>query len=151
MSNEELINALTTKFPDAEVKQGNQYPEIAVQLAELHATAVVLKTAPELAFDYMVCLSGVDYPEHIAVVYHLESTVQGHFIVLKVKTADREQPEVETLSDLWPTAEFHEREVFDLLGVKFSKHPDLRRLFLDESWGYPLRKDYVDDIHVVER
>lgn len=151
MSNEELINTLTTKFPSAEVKQGMQYPEITVPLAELHTIAAVLKTATELAFDYMVCLSGVDYPEHIAVVYHLESTVHGHFIVMKVKTADRVQPEVETLSDLWPTAEFHEREVFDLLGVKFSKHPDLRRLFLDDSWGFPLRKDFTDDIHVVER
>jgi len=151
MSNEELITTLTAKFPSAEVRQGTQYPEITVPLAELHAIAAELKSSPGLAFDYLVCLSGVDYPEHIAVVYHLESTVQKHFIVLKVKTADRVQPEVETLSDLWPTAEFHEREVYDLLGVKFSNHPDLRRLFLDDSWGFPLRKDYVDDIHVVER
>jgi NADH:ubiquinone oxidoreductase subunit C len=58
---------------------------------------------------------------------------------------------LDSVTDIWPTAEFHEREIYDLLGIKFNNHPDLRRLFLDETWGFPLRKDFKDDIHVVER
>jgi NADH-quinone oxidoreductase subunit C len=151
MSNEELITYLSKQFPGAEVKQGTQYVEVIAGADELHKVAKSLKDSQETAFDYLVCLSGVDYPDYMSVVYHLESTKFRHFIVLKVKTSGRENPAIDTVSDIWPTAEFHEREVFDLLGVKFNNHPDLRRLFLDESWGYPLRKDYVDEIHIVER
>jgi NADH-quinone oxidoreductase subunit C len=71
--------------------------------------------------------------------------------VLKVRTADRENAEVDSVNDIWATAEFHEREVFDLLGVRFNNHPDLRRLFLDDEWGFPLRKDYRDEINIIER
>ena len=151
MTNEQLTTYLSGKFQDIELKQGTQYLEITVPNTKLHSFARMLKDTTELAFDYLVCLSGVDYPDHIAVVYHLESTTNGHFIVLKVKTGDRQDPRLDTLCDVWPTAEFHEREVFDLLGVTFNNHPDLRRLFLEDNWGFPLRKDYVDDIHIVER
>ena len=72
-------------------------------------------------------------------------------VVLKVKTSDRENPEFHSVTEIWRTAEFHEREVYDLLGIKFTGHPDLRRLFLDSSWGFPLRKDYVDDINIVTK
>ena len=85
------------------------------------------------------------------VVYHLESTVHGHKMVLKVKISDRENPAVDTVSDIWKTAEFHEREVYDLFGIKFNNHPDLRRILLEEDWeGYPLRKDYKDEVNIVE-
>ena len=89
--------------------------------------------------------------KYLMVVYHLESTKQGHTIVLKVKTEDRQNPVFDTVCDIWRTAEFHEREIFDLLGIRFNNHPDLRRLFLDENWvGYPLRKDYQDEVNIVE-
>jgi NADH:ubiquinone oxidoreductase subunit C len=85
------------------------------------------------------------------VVYHLRSTKLGHELVLKVKTEDRENPSFDTVCDIWRTAEFHEREIFDLLGIRFNNHPDLRRMFLDENWvGYPLRKDYSDEVNIVE-
>ena len=87
----------------------------------------------------------------MGVVYHLFSTKYNHGIVLKTRTADRENPHLDSVSDIWKTADFHEREVFDLLGIRFTNHPDLRRLFLDSSWGYPLRKDYVDDINIVTK
>lgn len=151
MTNEQLSGFLASTFPDAVVKQGTQYPEITVPVADLLSTARKLKESAETAFDYLVCLTGVDYPEYISLVYHLESTSLHHFIVLKATTSGRQEPVADTVSDLWPTAEFHEREVFDLLGVKFNNHPDLRRLFLDDSWGHPLRKDYKDDVHIVER
>lgn len=151
MTQEELIAYFNAHFPEAEVKQGTQYIEMTVAHTDLHAVALRLKESGETAFDYLVCLTGVDYPEFMHVVYHLESTSHKHFIVLKAKTDGRQDPNVDTVSDIWPTAEFLEREVYDLLGVKFNNHPDLRRLFLDENWGYPLRKDYTDDVHIVTR
>ncbi len=151
MTNEQLSAYLSARFPDVEIKQGVQYLEITVPAVNLHDVARHLKDTAELAFDYLVCLSGVDYPEYISVVYHLESTKHSHFLVMKVKTKDRQDSSIDTVCDVWPTAEFHEREVYDLLGVKFNNHPDLRRLFLDENWGFPLRKDYVDEVHIVAR
>jgi len=71
--------------------------------------------------------------------------------VIKTRTGDRTNPEIDSVTDLWETADFNEREAYDLLGIKFKNHPDLRRLFLDRSWGFPLRKDYVDDINIVTR
>jgi NADH:ubiquinone oxidoreductase subunit C len=87
----------------------------------------------------------------MTVIYHLESTLYRHMMVLRANTADRENPVLDTVSDIWPTADFHEREVYDLLGVRFANHPDLRRLLLWEGWGYPLRKDYVDEVRIVDR
>jgi NADH:ubiquinone oxidoreductase subunit C len=72
-------------------------------------------------------------------------------MVLKARTSDRNNPELDTVSDIWKTAEYHEREVFDLLGIKFNNHPDLRRFFLDKTFGYPLRKDFRDDVNVVTK
>jgi NADH:ubiquinone oxidoreductase subunit C len=72
-------------------------------------------------------------------------------IVLKTMVSDRVNPVIDSLCSLWPAADFHEREVFDLLGIKFRGHPDLRRLFLDSTWGYPLRKDYKDDINILAK
>jgi NADH-quinone oxidoreductase subunit C len=151
MTNEQLIEQLSAANPDAVVKQGTQYPEITVAHDKMHMFMQNLKSDPNMAFDYLVCESGVDYPAFIQVVYHLESTTHKHFLVVKVNTENRETPALDTVTDIWPTAEFHEREIYDLLGIKFNNHPDLRRLFLDETWGFPLRKDFKDDIHVVER
>lgn len=151
MTNEALITAIGKKEAQAETKTGAQYVETFVPLARLHDFMVQLKEDKDLAFDYLICVTGVDHADHLQMVYHLESTTHKHMLVVKVKTADRQNPVVDTVSDIWPTAEFHEREAFDLLGITFSNHPDLRRLFLDESWGFPLRKDYKDDIHIVSR
>ena len=83
-------------------------------------------------------------------VYHLTSTVHGHAIVIKAKL-DRIDPDIETISDIWRTAEFHEREAYDLFGVRFLHHPDLRRLFMtDEHNGWPLRKDYEDPVNMIK-
>jgi NADH:ubiquinone oxidoreductase subunit C len=109
-----------------------------------------LKEDEQTQFDYLYCLSGVDWGEALGVVYHLESTEHRHRIVVRVKTEDREHPKLDTLCKLWYTAEFHEREVFDFFGIEFTDHPNLKRLFLTEEWeGYPLRKDYVDEINMI--
>jgi NADH-quinone oxidoreductase subunit C len=71
-------------------------------------------------------------------------------LVLKSRTG-RDNPNLDSVCDIWKAAEFLEREIYDLLGIKFNNHPDLRRLFLDSSWGFPLRKDYKDDINIVSK
>ena len=151
MTNEELQACLTGEFPKAEITLGKQYVEMVVQAEDLHETSVKLKAIPVLSFDYLFCLTGVDYPEKMQIVYHLESVIHRHTVVLKTNTADRVDPKVDTVSDVWQTAKYHEREVYDLLGVKFNNHDDLRRLFLDDTWGFPLRKDYKDEVRIVER
>ena len=134
-----------------EIKEGKQYPEVTVLPSQLYSLAKQLREREEVQFDFLFCLSGVDYGQDLGVVYHLRSTVFEHTVVLKTRTSDREHPQFDSVSDIWKTADFHEREVFDLLGIKFNHHPDLRRLFLDNSWGFPLRKDYADDINIVTR
>ena len=151
MTNEELQACLAGEFPNAGVTIGKQYVEVVVKAEDLHATSEKLKMLPELSFDYLICLTGVDYAEKMQIVYHLESTKHRHVVVLKTNTADRLDPNVDTVSDVWQTAKYHEREVYDLLGVKFNHHKDLRRLFLEDGWGFPLRKDYNDEVRIVER
>jgi NADH:ubiquinone oxidoreductase subunit C len=151
MTNEELQSYLTERFSEAEIKLGAQYVEMTVSNENLHATAVKLKQTDELSFDYLFCLTGVDYPTNMGIIYHLESIRHQHVMVLKVRTADRITPSIDTVSDVWITAKYHEREAYDLLGIIFNNHTDLRRVFLDDDWGFPLRKDYVDEIRIVER
>jgi NADH-quinone oxidoreductase subunit C len=151
MTNEELKLVLTEKFPEAEVVQGIQYVEMTVAAGALHDAAVLLKENDEISFDYLFCLTGVDYAENMGIIYHLESIKHRHVMVLKVRTADRVNPAIDTVSDVWITAKYHEREAYDLLGIHFNNHTDLRRLFLEDGWGFPLRKDYVDEVRIVER
>ena len=137
--------------PEVEIKDGRQFLEVSIPSSKFYQIARKLRERAETSFDYLSCLSGVDYGQELGVVYHLFSTKLNHAIVLKTRTADREKPQMDSVSDIWKTADFHEREVFDLLGIRFNNHPDLRRLFLDSSWGYPLRKDYTDDINIVTK
>ena len=101
---------------------------------------------PELGFDCLSNESGVDYKDRIEVVYHLFSYRLRHGAVLKVKLP-RENPSVKTLEEIWRSANWMEREIFDLLGVNFDGHSDMRRLLMPEDWeGYPLRKDFVEPL-----
>ena len=136
---------------DLEIIEGKQFIEVTVPQSKLHSLARQLHEREEAQFDFLFCLSGVDYGTDLGVVYHLRSTIHNHVVVLKSRTSDRENPNFDTVSDIWRTADFHEREAFDLLGIRFNNHPDLRRLFLDSSWGFPLRKDYVDNINIVTK
>jgi len=132
--------------------ENNQFLSFNIPLNDFHNLAKNLKESEATSFDYLFCLTGMDYGDSLGVVYHLRSTKHKHEIVLKVKAGDRENPVIDSVCDIWKTAEFHEREVFDLFGIKFNNHPDLRRIFLDEKWqGHPLRKDYVDEVNIVER
>lgn len=123
-----------------------------------------LRDTPGLHFDYLECLSGVDHgPEagQISVVYHLMSIPYGHRIVLKARLPrgaaapedTSELPGLPSVTGVWRTADWHEREAYDLVGIHFEGHPDLRRILMPEDWpGHPLRKDYEnpDSYHGVQ-
>jgi len=98
----------------------------------------------DLKFDLLSAVVGMDWKDSLGVVYYLTSTSRNwEMIVVKVAVADRENPMIHSVSDLWHVANFQEREVFDFYGIKFINHPDMRRFFLRNDWvGYPLRKDY---------
>jgi NADH-quinone oxidoreductase subunit C len=151
MTNEALQNLISSWIPELEfTAEKSQFLNITVQPEQLHQLMSQLKNNSETNFDYLFCLSGVDWGKELGVVYHLESTTHRHQLVVKVKTENRENPTLDTVCDIWYTAEFHEREVFDFFGILFNNHPNLKRLFLTEDWdGFPLRKDYVDEINMV--
>lgn len=151
MDNEALQNLIGSWVPDLTfAEEGSQFLNISVQPKNFYQLMFQLKNNPQTNFDYLFCLTGVDWETALGVVYHLESTTHRHIIVVKVQTEERENPTLDSVFDIWATAEFHEREVFDFFGVKFNNHPNLKRLFLTDEWiGYPLRKDYVDEINMV--
>lgn len=145
MQTEELTTLITSLAPDQKPGISKQYPEFILPAEKLHEVAKTLKENPQTKMDYLFSLTAADRKDGLNVIYHLTSTEYHHTVVLRVILADKENPMVATLSDLWSAAEYFEREVFDLFGIKFENHPDLRRLFLDDEWvGYPLRKDYKD-------
>lgn len=116
---------------------------VTVPAGEFHAVAQSLRDDPEMRFDFLVCMTGMDWGETLGVVYHLRSTTLGHEIVLRTETSDRENPELQSVSDLWEAAQLNEREVYDFYGIRFIGNSDMRRLYLRNDWvGYPFRKDY---------
>lgn len=131
--------------------EGSQFLNVIVPAESLHDVMLRLRNDKETHFDYLFCESGVDWEKTLSVVYHLESTSFRHQLVVKVHTEDREHPNFDTVADIWATAEFHEREIFDLFGIKFNNHPNLKHLILSEDgWdGHPLRKDYIDELNMV--
>jgi NADH-quinone oxidoreductase subunit C/D len=129
-------------FPEATFEEG-EWLLVNIPDAKWHSLAKTLKEDPELEFDYLVSLIGLDRTETIGVMYYLTSTRLGHNISVYVSTDNRETPMLHTISDLWQVANLYEREVYDFFGIVFINHPDMRRLFLRNDWvGYPLRKDY---------
>jgi NADH-quinone oxidoreductase subunit C len=137
-------------------------PWIEVRADRLAEVCLFLRDDSQLRFNMLHCITGVDYfqPDakkaaaagwqpHVEVLYHLSSLVRRHRLMLRVSLprwqgdAKGRPPEVPTVSHVWSTADWHEREVFDLVGINFIGHPDLRRILLSEDWqGHPLRKDY---------
>ena len=144
MTTEDVLQALQTKFPDVSFELVETKPESAIRVPGERITdvAAYLKDDPELSFDSLMCLSGVDRQGSFEVVYHIHSMTHNHRTVLKVSLTG-EKPQVPTVSHIWRTAEWHEREAYDLVGIRFLNHPDLRRILLPDDWeGHPLRKDY---------
>ncbi len=151
MDKVQLAEFITGISPDSQVIQGKQFVEVTVNPDQLHSLASELKSNKATDFDFLLCLTGMDWGTEMGVIYHLRSTTLKHHVVLKIRLSDHENAHIISLCDIWPGAEYHEREVYDLLGIKFDGHPDLRRLFLDSTWGFPLRKDFKDDVNIVSK
>ncbi len=117
-------------------------PTLVVNKERWLELARFLKEEPELSFVYLNDIVGIDTVQHMEVVYHLVSIAHREHLSVKVRT-DREEASVPSVVSVWPGANWQEREAFDLLGIRFAGHPDLRRIMLPEDWvGHPLRKDY---------
>jgi len=144
-----IIKSLREKFPQViiDISSLRSLPnELTVRLPKEKIIEVCkfLRDNPQLDFNYLSDLCGVDYPEReerFEVVYHLYSLSKNHRLRLKISVKEGES--VPSVSGIWRTANWHEREAYDLLGIQFEGHPDLRRILLPEDWdGYPLRKEY---------
>ncbi len=143
MSPEEIHQRLKGEGYEVTYQSTAPDPHIVVPREKLRDIAAYLKENPDLAFDSLMCLSGVDRGEELEVVYHLLSYKHRHRVTLKVRLP-KDNPVVPTVSSFWPTAEWHEREAYDLVGMRFDGHPDHRRILLPDDWeGHPLRKDYA--------
>jgi len=150
MNNEELKIKLTELIPSATFEEGAEWITVFAEPSTWKGIAQHLRSTAGFECDYLFCLTCIDWKTHLTVVYHLTSTIYRHTLVVKSKL-DRNNPEIETVSDIWRTAEFHEREVYELFGVKFLHHPDLRRLILTDDFnGYPLRKDFEDPVNMIK-
>jgi NADH:ubiquinone oxidoreductase subunit C len=150
MTNKELKTRITELLPSATFEESGEWLNIIVDSKDWKLFAKNLRTNADLNFDFLFCVTCVDWKTHLTMVYHFTSTTHRHNIVVKSKL-DRNNPEIETVCDIWRTAEFHEREQYEMFGVEFLNHPDLRRLILeDDMVGFPLRKDFEDPINMIK-
>lgn len=145
---EDILSKLHGEFNEhiVEVDHEAKQPSVTIESSKILEVCKFLHTNKDLYFDHLSCLSGVDYgaEQNLGVVYHLYSIPFDHAIVLKVKL-NRNKPEIPTITPIWKGADWHEREVFDMYGIKFLEHPDLRRILMPADWeGHPLRKDYKE-------
>jgi len=150
MTNEQLKIKLSELRASINFEEGGQWLNVNIDPKDWLPFSKSLRNDPGLNLDYLFCLTCIDWKTHLTMVYHLESTQYRHTIVVKSKL-DRNHPEIETVSHTWRTAEFHEREVYELFGVIFLNHPDLRLLILPDGWEgkSPLRKDFEDPVNMV--
>lgn len=150
MTNEELKSKITELLATATVEEGGQWLTINVEPGEWRLLAERLRNDPSLFFDYLFCLTCIDWKTHLTMVYHLDSTKFRHVVVIKSKLP-ADNPVIETVSDIWKTADFHEREVYEMFGVNFRGHPDLRLLILPDGWEgkRPMLKDFEDPVNMI--
>jgi len=142
-----VVDGLRAVLPELEpVVRDDGWVEVKVPRERWLSIAQTLRDDERLGFDYLSLISAVDYKEKgFQVVYHLLSLMANKKLVVKVDAPERDNPVVPSVVSVWPTANFHEREAWDLMGVRFEGHPNLKRILMREDWvGHPLRKDYVD-------
>ncbi|MCX7012981.1 MAG: NADH-quinone oxidoreductase subunit C [Candidatus Sumerlaeota bacterium] len=145
MDTKDIYAALAKKFGDAIEPcpaglAGD--PFVVVKPERLHEVMTHLRDDPALTMNQLTLITGVDRGDVIESVYHLYSYKHFHSAVIKVRL-NREAPEVDSVADLWGAADWHERECFDMVGIVYRGHPDLKRILLPDDWeGHPLRADY---------
>lgn len=139
-----IMNIFKEKFGDAIVadRQDVKQPWIQVDPRKIVEIGQFAKTDPRLKFDFLRMIAGMDYNEELELAYILFSYEHRHEFKIKVRLP-KDQPKISSVESVWPAANWHEREAYDLLGFYFEGHSDLRRLLLPDDWeGHPLRKDY---------
>ena len=144
MTNEDILARIKEAFPVAVVDVPVEMIDFTMVLAAEQLFEVARLLRDEIGMDYLTDVTAVDYPECFEVVYHLYSVSKDQGpLTLKVLLEDKENPEVASVTPLWPGANFMECEVYDLMGIAFAGHPDLRRIMLWDGFpGHPLRKDF---------
>ena len=142
---EELARFIQRRFPDAELEWDGD--SLWIEPQRVREVARFLKEEPQLEFNFLNAVSAVDYIEHFEVLYHLTSFEHNHSAVVKTRVYGRENPSVPSVVEVWPGADFQEREVWDLMGVAFEGHPNLKRSMRGEGFpGHPRRRDFADVI-----
>lgn len=150
LTNDDIKSLSGSLLPDAVFEEGTEWPTIRIKPEQWPELARQLKEHGTLKMDFLFCLTCIDWKTHLDMVYHLSSTTHRQNLVVK-STLDTGAPGIGTCSQVWKTALFHEREVYELFGVHFSGHPDLRLLILPEGWEgrNPLRKDFDDPVNMI--
>lgn len=154
MTFDEIVTLLSDQFGSEiilETSPASVQPSISVPAESIAQVSRFLFEHPSLYFDFLACITAIDngsVVNTLEVIYHLTSIPYGHNLVLRVTTArnntDEPLPSIPSVSTIWKTADWHEREAYDLVGIRFEGHPDLRRILLPADWeGHPLRKDYT--------
>ena len=152
MDREKLQQSVLEALPDSSPRDEADRPAVLIPAEGMLEAFRILKEREDLAFDMLLDHTAIDWPQEgkIELVYQLYSTRHSHWLMACVML-DRDRPVADTVCHLWEIAQWQEREVFDMFGVLYRHHPDLRRLFLEDDWeGHPLRKDYEDD-YMLER
>ncbi len=165
MDIESIKSYITAHAPEATFDETGEWLNIIVESNHVKPLAAVLHGQP-MQLDFLFCLTCVDYKTHLTMVYHLTSSKDRSINIVIKANVNSADPIIETVSDIWRTAEFLEREVFEMFGVEFLHHPDLRKLILEEETaiavdeqkelvtekkGYwPLRKDFEDPINMIK-
>jgi NADH-quinone oxidoreductase subunit C len=141
LSSKEIASQLSGKFPGAIEEAGKD--SVLVRSDSLVPIAAYLKDTDGLKFEYLNYITAVDYYSYFEVVYQLTSLEHNRSVILKTRCYERDNPTVPSVTGLWQGADFQEREIYDLMGIKFEGHPNLKRIFLWDGFpGYPLRKDW---------
>ena len=139
---EEVARRINEAFPDTAVRHGKT--DVWVRSESLVDTVRFLKNSPDLDFAFLTSVTAVDYVEYFEIVYHLLSMRRNHSIVIKTQSYGREEPAVPSVVSVWQGADLQEREIWDLMGVRFDGHPNMKRILLWEGFpGHPLRKDFL--------
>jgi NADH-quinone oxidoreductase subunit C len=142
LSPQEVAAVIGSRIPGSVIEAAEGRLELKADF--LYRAAECLKDSPELAFDYLNFITAVDYFDYFEVVYMLTSLKHNHSVTLKVRCHDRVKPTVPSVYSVWRGADLQERETYDLLGITFDGHPNLKRIALWETFqGHPLRKDYL--------
>lgn len=146
MKTEEIIKTLKEKFPEESFKPV-ETNELAfwISAGNIYKISEFLKNEKVLDFDYLLFLTAVDMTDHLELIYYFYSYNCKHKIALKL-SVERKGAEIESISSIYRTSDWHEREVYDLFGVTFKNHKDLRRILLPDDWtGHPFLKDYTHE------